>query len=81
MRVCFLLWAQMRVTAGEARIELELPEGTHLDEALGRFYENQPNLLPHRNTARAAVGNEYAPDNRLLREGDEISLIPPVQGG
>jgi molybdopterin converting factor small subunit len=81
MRVSFLLWAQMRVTAGCSRIELELPEGVHLHEALERLYESRPELRAHRRTARAAVGNEYAPDSQLLRDGDEISLIPPVQGG
>ena len=81
MRICFLLWAQMRVTAGKSRIELEVPEGTHLDDALERFYESQPDLHTHRHTARAAVENEYAPENRPLRDGDEVSLIPPVQGG
>ena len=81
MRVSFLLWAQMRVAAGRSRIELELPDGARLEEALDRFYERLPEMCIHRSTARAAVGNEYATDNQILREGDEISLIPPVQGG
>jgi molybdopterin converting factor small subunit len=28
-----------------------------------------------------AVGVEYQTQDYLLREGDEVSLFPPVQGG
>ncbi len=30
---------------------------------------------------RIAVNSEYAEDNLLLKENDEIVLIPPVSGG
>jgi len=81
MRISFLLWAQMRVAAGRSRIEIELPDGSRLNAALDRFYESYPDLVSHRATARAAVDGEYVRDNRLLHDGTEISLIPPVQGG
>ena len=81
MRISFFLWAQLRVTAGRSRVELELPEGARLEEALDRFYREHPELAAHRRIARPAVGNEYAEGDRILREGDEVSLIPPVQGG
>ncbi|MDT7829961.1 MoaD/ThiS family protein [Pricia sp. S334] len=28
-----------------------------------------------------AVNNEYAEENEVLKEGDEIAIIPPVSGG
>jgi len=29
----------------------------------------------------AAVNLEYAPPDRALREGDEVTFLPPVAGG
>jgi molybdopterin synthase sulfur carrier subunit len=71
----------MRLAAGLPRVELDLPEGTGLAAALDVVYEVCPDLVPHRATARAAVGVDYAEAGTILRDGDEISLIPPVQGG
>jgi molybdopterin converting factor small subunit len=81
MKVHVLLWAQMRIAAGTGRVELELRDGAPLREALSVLYETHPTLAPHRAAARVAIGTEYAGGDEALREGDEISLIPPVQGG
>jgi len=81
MRVTISLFAQMRLDAGVSSVALELPPGATLASALERFYEAHPTLRAHGASALAAIGLEYAPLDQLLREGDEISLIPPVQGG
>lgn len=81
MQIRFLLWAQLRVAAGQSKIEMELPEGTRLAAALEKLYTDYPKLAALSSTARAAVGNEYATGESTLRDGDEVSLIPPVQGG
>jgi molybdopterin converting factor small subunit len=28
-----------------------------------------------------AVDNEYAPKETLLKDGDEVALLPPISGG
>jgi molybdopterin converting factor small subunit len=71
----------MRIAAGQGRLDLELPERSTLGDALDLFYERHAPLRPHRPTARPAIGQEYARGDASLRDGDEISLIPPVQGG
>jgi sulfur-carrier protein len=81
MRIVILLWGPMRGTSGIPSVPLDLPDGARLDDALGRFYEAHPDLAIHRPTARAAVGLDYASPDTILHDGDEISLIPPVQGG
>ena len=81
MRVSVLLWAQMRIAAGREKIEIDMADGARLEEALDRLYAQNPALAVHRPFARAAVGNEYVDGDPILQPGDEISLIPPVQGG
>jgi sulfur-carrier protein len=81
LRIAFLLWGPMRRVAGRPRVEIDLPEETSLAVALDSFYETCQDLLPHRATSRAVVGVDYAEPGTILHDGDEISLIPPVQGG
>lgn len=81
MLVKVLLFAQMRAAAGVPDITLEVPEGASLGMALELFYSRHPDLAPHAPSCMTAVGLDYASPDRLLREGDEVALIPPVQGG
>ena len=57
-----------------------LPGGTIgdlLQYLIGRF----PKLEAMQNSTLAAVGVEYQGRGYVLKEGDEVSLFPPVQGG
>jgi molybdopterin converting factor small subunit len=81
MTVRVLLFAQMRVDAGRSSVDLELPEGAKLGDALESLFSQIPVLRAHAPSCRTAVGVEYVSDDHALRDGDEISLIPPVQGG
>jgi molybdopterin converting factor small subunit len=75
------LFAQMRLAAAAGEIDLEVPEGATLGRALELFYERHPVLGPHAGSCLTAVGLDYAPPDRVLSAGEEICLIPPVQGG
>ncbi len=81
MRVRVRLFAQMRIAAGTGEVALEIPEGANLGRALDLLVRTNPALGPHVGSCMAAVGVDYAPLDRVLHAGDEISLIPPVQGG
>jgi molybdopterin converting factor small subunit len=47
------------------------------DKLLARF----PKLEPVQRSTLLAVGVEYQTRDYILKEGDEVSLFPPVQGG
>lgn len=40
-----------------------------------------PKLVPMQNSTLIAVGVDYQDRNYQLKEGDIVSLFPPVQGG
>ena len=71
----------MRVAVGSGEVPIDLPAGARLGSALDALFAAHPELENHRRSIRAAIGTEYATGDPVLREGDEISLIPPVQGG
>lgn len=55
--------------------------GTALSELLSILIARFPKLEPMRNSMLIAVGVEYQDRNYLLKDADEVSLFPPVQGG
>lgn len=67
--------------AGCAQTTETLPEGATLDQLLDRLYARFPKLAPARNATLVAVGLDYQPRSHVLKDGDEVSLFPPVQGG
>lgn len=76
MQVSVRLFAALRERAGAGELELELPEGARVRDALRRvsaLTEGVPVVM--------AVNREFADEDALLRGGDELALIPPVSGG
>jgi molybdopterin synthase catalytic subunit len=78
MVVKLRLFAMLRERAGTAELELELPDGACVGDALAqeqvaRLADGLPLVM--------AVNREYADAAEPLHAGDELALIPPVSGG
>jgi MoaE-MoaD fusion protein len=76
MTVRVRLFAMLRERAGADELELELPDGARVADALARLgalAEGVPLVM--------AVNREYAREDEPLDPGDELALIPPVSGG
>ena len=76
MHVRIRLFAGLRERAGASEIELELPDGARVSDAL-----DQMRALTDGVRVVMAVNQEYAPREAELHAGDELALIPPVSGG
>jgi MoaE-MoaD fusion protein len=76
MLVRVRLFAGLRDRAGSDEIELELPEGALVADALERLRSVTEGF-----TAVMAVNREYAGVHTVLHPEDELALIPPVSGG
>ena len=69
-----------REIIGSKLLEMELPEGYPVADFKKDLFNKYPALVDLR-SLYIAVNNEYAEEQAVLREGDEIALIPPVSGG
>ncbi len=69
-----------REIIGSKFLEMELPDGYPIAEFKKDLFQKYPALIDLR-SLYIAVNNEYAREQSVLREGDEIALIPPVSGG
>jgi MoaE-MoaD fusion protein len=76
------LFAILRQEAGSDSIEVELPPGATVGDAIDRLSRSPElgGLLP-RLPVRMAVNREYADAATRLGPEDELALIPPISGG
>jgi molybdopterin converting factor small subunit len=81
MRVTVYFYAWFRELTGCARLEEKLPDGSTVDTLLAKLMARFPKLADAQRSALIAVGLEYQGRDCVLKEGDEVSLFPPVQGG
>ena len=67
--------------AGCSETVSELEPGSSIADLLKLLYRQFPRLEEMKRSTLIAVGLEYQKGDYPLREGDEVSLFPPVQGG
>jgi molybdenum cofactor biosynthesis protein MoaC/molybdopterin converting factor subunit 1 len=82
IRIDVRLFAGLREHAGTARTTLEVPAGATAGTAREALWATLGVEAPGGDDAMAlAVNREYAATDTVLRDGDELALIPPVSGG
>ncbi|WP_426667307.1 MoaD/ThiS family protein [Mucilaginibacter sp. McL0603] len=80
MKVNVLAFGIAKDIFGGSSVDVELPEyGTTLN--LKQSLEDKYPRLKHLVSYMVAINNEYASDEGILTERDEIAIIPPVSGG
>jgi len=80
MTVTLLLFASYADAFGASSLDLHLPRGSTVGELLAAI-RSRPGAdrLPPK--PLVAVNQAYASLDCVVRDGDEIALIPPVAGG
>lgn len=79
MKVRALYFAGLRARLGLAEQVLELPEGSSAaDAALAACGELGSEWMA---ALRVAVNEELSSLSTVLKDGDELALLPPVSGG
>lgn len=66
---------------GCADTSMTLAEGVTLGDLHEKLAAQFPKLSAMKKSTLLAVGVDYQPRDYVLKDGDEVSLFPPVQGG
>jgi len=74
---CF---SHVRDALGCGELALELPAGARAEDARRAIVARAPDRL-ERLPLRIAVNHAFVSADHALADGDELALIPPVQGG
>ena len=75
------MFAALAQRAGVAALSLELPASATVGNAISTLAEKYPAVAEMRGKLATAVNLSYVGGAEVLREGDELALLPPVSGG
>ena len=81
MKVKLLLFASLKDIAGRRDLEMELDDGSTLQEVTEKLASLYPEIGRMQNSVRIAINQEFADENISLNNGDEIAFLPPMSGG
>ena len=80
MTITVLLFASYADAIGTAELDLDLPAGSTVSDAL-RMVSRMPGAGRVPPDPLVAVNERYARADQPLTAGDEVAIIPPVAGG
>ncbi len=81
MKVRVLFFASLREKVKMTEATESMDEGASVGELWNRLCQKYDSIEPMTPSVSFAVNREYADRDTLLRDGDEVALIPPVSGG
>lgn len=81
MSVTVYFYSYFKDLSGCPQTVEEVVPGSTIAELQQKLFARFPKLAAMQNSTLVAVGVDYQGKNYVLKEGDEVSLFPPVQGG
>ena len=81
MMVRVQFFSRLKDIVGASELELELEDAATAGELLARLCAGHPGLREWDNTILIGAGVEFVDRDYVIKPGDEISIMPPVQGG
>jgi molybdopterin converting factor small subunit len=81
MDVSVHFYSYFKDLTGCAQTSETVADGGTLADLLKIVFRRFPKLAAMERSMLVAVGVDYQPRDYILKNGDEVSLFPPVQGG
>lgn len=81
MKLRVQFFSRLRDLAGTQAIDLDVPERTTAGALLEILYAKTPALRDWDKSILVASGVEFVRRDYVLKADEEISIMPPVQGG
>lgn len=81
VQVSVSFYSYFKELTGCAQAREVLPPGSTLGDLLEQLGQRFPKLAGMQKSTLMAVGVDYQDRSYELKDGDQVSLFPPVQGG
>ncbi len=81
VKVALVYLGQAREVAGKKEEELVLPTPARIEHAISQAISAHPRLSELKETIKLLINGQWAVPNAELKDGDRVTLLPPVGGG
>src|SRR5580698_5926257 len=81
MRVRVLFFGRFKEIVGVAEDDAQISDGARVEDLFNQYGARHPELAGLRDSAAAAVNQQFAEWGATLAAGDEVAFLPPVSGG
>ncbi|XP_065880413.1 molybdopterin synthase sulfur carrier subunit [Euphorbia lathyris] len=81
VKIKVLFFARAREVTGLSEMPLAVSSGTTTNECLNKLVAKFPGLDEIRSCIVLALNEEYATESTVVKEKDELAIIPPISGG
>ena len=81
VKVALVYLGQAREVAGTKEEELLLPAPAKIEQAISQAVTAHPKLSELKETIKLLINGQWATENAELKDGDRVTLLPPVGGG
>lgn len=82
VQIKVLFFAKARdITGGLTELQLEVSQGSTTEDCLNKLVDKFPGLEEIRKCIVVAVNEEYATESAVVKDKDELAIIPPISGG
>ncbi|MFM5890026.1 MAG: MoaD/ThiS family protein [Dolichospermum sp.] len=75
------LFAAYQEAYGVSELIWDFPDGTIVKSVCDRLIHEHPELSKWQEITRFGVNLQFVEPDKILQNGDEVVLIPPVNGG
>ncbi len=81
IRISILYFANVKDATGVRKDAIDLPQDTPIKKLLTKISITYPNIKGMLNNIQISVNYKVVNMNTILKDGDEVALLPPISGG
>lgn len=81
MTIRVQFFSRLRDVSGSEHLDLEMKAGATVSDLLAELFARFPKLHDWERSVLVGAGVEFVDRDYVLRADEEISIMPPVQGG
>jgi len=81
MKIKVRFFARYRDLVGNPETHLQVQPGTTVSTLKSQIEKQFPQLKTYAANLLVAINGEFVDNDLILKEGDEIALLPPLSGG